>query len=234
MLDNPEYDYMGQRIPLFQEPIAEKDAVEQYDKGAKCYMVPEYKYFVHKILSRGIRTGKVLDIGTGSGLLALELCKAKNTDFDIVAIDVSENMLMKAEENARQVKQGDRIKFLEANGAALPFPDNSFDLVISYASLHHWLDPVVVFNEAERVVKDTGRIIIRDNIRVYQDPFWKSVVWIASRFMNKRHRENWPHAIMASYTIPETREILQRSRLRNYQVGRDFVMIDVYVESPGA
>jgi ubiquinone/menaquinone biosynthesis C-methylase UbiE len=224
---------MGQRIPLSQEPIAEMDAVEQYDKGAKYYMVPEYKYFVRRVLSRGIRSGKVLDIGTGSGLLALELCRAKNTDFDIVAIDVSENMLKKAEENARYVKNGDRIKFLEANGAALPFPDNSFDLVISYASLHHWFDPVLVINEAARVVKDTGRIIIRDNKRVYDDPFWKFVVWTGSRFMNKRHRENWPHAIMASYTIPETREILEKSALKDYRLTSDFVKIDLCIESPG-
>ena len=225
---------MGTRIPLSQEPIAEKDAVEQYDKGAKRYMVPEYKYFVRKILSRGIRGGKVLDIGTGSGLLALELCGARDNYFDIVAIDVSENMLIKAEENARQVEHGDQIKFLKSNGAALPFPDNTFDLVISYASLHHWFDPVAVINEAERVVKETGRIIIRDNKRVYQEPFWRFVVWIGSRFMNKRHRENWPKAIMASYTIPETREILRKSRLRDYRLTSDFVKIDLCIESPGS
>jgi len=225
---------MGKRIPLSQEPIAEKDAVEQYDRGAKHYMLPEYKYFVRKILSRGIRGGKVLDIGTGSGLLALQLCRARDTDFDIVAVDVSDNMLRKARENALDIKQGGRIKFLKSNGAALPFPDNTFDLVISYASLHHWRDPVVVFNEAQRVVKSTGRIIIRDNKRVYQDPFWKIVVWIGSRFMNRRHRENWPKAIMASYTIPETREILRRSRLRDYRISSDFVKIDLCVESPGS
>ena len=225
---------MGQRIPLLQEPIAEKDAVEQYDKGAKHYMVPEYRYFVRKILSRGIRGGKVLDIGTGSGLLALQLCQARDSDFDIVAIDVSENMLKKATENAARAEGGERIKFLYSNGAALPFPDNSFDLVISYASLHHWLDPVLVINEAARVVKDTGRIIIRDNKRVYQEPFWKIVVWLGSRFMNKRHRENWPKAIMASYTIPETREILRKSRLKDYRLSSDFVKIDLCIESPGS
>ena len=88
------------RIPLEQEPIAEMDAIIQYDKGAKYYMMPEYKYFVHKILSRGIRGGRVLDIGTGSGLLALELAKAKGCHFDITALDISPNMIKKSKENA--------------------------------------------------------------------------------------------------------------------------------------
>lgn len=222
---------MGKRIPLPEEPIAEIDAVSQYDKGAKCYMMPEYKYFVWKILHKGIKGGTVLDIGTGSGLLAIELSKVKGGHFDIIAIDISENMIRKAIENAKRAGVRDRITFLVSTAAALPFPDDSFNLVISYASLHHWLEPVAVFNEVERVVKETGSVIIRDNKRIYQNPFWKSIIWFISRFMNKRHRENWPKAILASYTIPEVNEILSRSRLRDYRVSSDFVFIDLCIES---
>ena len=222
---------MGKRIPLPEEPIAGMGDVTQYDKGAKCYMMPEYKYFVWKILRKGIKGGTVLDIGTGSGLLAIELSKVKGGHFDIVAIDISENMIRKAIENAKRAGVRDRIRFLVSTAAALPFPDDSFNLVISYASLHHWLEPVAVFNEVERVVKETGSVIIRDNKRVYQNPFWKSIIWFISRFMNKRHRENWPKAILASYTIPEVNEILSRSRLRDYRVSSDFVFIDLCIES---
>ncbi len=114
---------MGNRIPLSQEPIAGEDAVRQYDRGARCYMVPEYKYFVRTILRRGIRRGRVLDIGTGSGLLAIELAKVKYNNFDIVAIDISPNMIKKAVENARRAGVEDRIQFLVSTAAALPFAD---------------------------------------------------------------------------------------------------------------
>ncbi len=223
---------MGKRIPLPQEPIASMDAVIQYDRGAKCYILPEYKYFVWKILRKGIRGGKVLDMGTGSGLLAIELAKAKGCHFDITAVDISENMIKRAVDNARQAGVEDKVRFLVSTAAALPFPDNSFDLVMSYASLHHWLEPVTVFNEIERVVKKSGSFIIRDNKRVYQNPFWKAVVWFISRFMNKRHRENWPKAILASYTVPEVKEIIKKSQLRNCRVTSDFVyIIDLCIES---
>ena len=223
---------MGKRIPLAEEPIADMDAVIQYDKGAKCYIMPEYKYFVWKILRKGIRGGRVLDIGTGSGLLAIELAKAKGCHFDIVGIDISENMIKRAIENAREAGVENRIKFLVSTAAALPFSDDSFDLVISYASLHHWLEPIAVFDEVERVTKKRGSFIIRDNKRIYQNPFCKFVIWFVSRFMNKRHRENWPKAILASYTIPEVKEILDKSKLRNWHVSSDFVFIvDLSIES---
>ncbi len=221
---------MVDRIPLPQEPIAEMYAVRQYDKGAKYYMMPEYKYFVWKILRKGIRGGRVLDIGTGSGLLAIELAKAKGCHFDITAIDISENMIRKARENAKWAGVEDKIRFSVSTAAALPFAGDSFDLVMSYASLHHWFEPVAVFNEVERVVKKTGSAIIRDNKRVYQNPLWKSIIWFISRFMNKRHRENWPRAILASYTIPEVNEILSQSRLKDYRVSSDFVFIDLCIE----
>ena len=87
---------MNQRVPLPREPIDDMDAVIQYDKGAKCYIVPEYRYIVRKILRKGITGGKVLDIGTGSGLLAIELARIKKrNNFDITGIDISENMLRK-------------------------------------------------------------------------------------------------------------------------------------------
>ena len=79
---------------------------------------------------------------------------------------------------------------------------------------------------------ETGHAIIRDNKRVYQNPVWRAIIWLISRFMNKRHRENWPKAILASYTIPEVREILSQSRLRDYRVSTDFVFIDLCIESP--
>jgi ubiquinone/menaquinone biosynthesis C-methylase UbiE len=221
---------MGDRIPLSEEPISGMEAVIQYDKGARLYMMLEYKYFVRKILKRGIRSGRVLDIGTGSGLLAIELAKAKNCHFDIVAIDISENMISKARENARQSGVADNISFIVATAAALPFADNSFDLVISYASLHHWFKPMAVFNEIAWVTGETGCVIIRDNKRVYQNPLGKAAIWLVTRFMNKRHRENWPKAILASYTIREVKDILSRSKLDGCGVRSDFVFIDLCIE----
>jgi ubiquinone/menaquinone biosynthesis C-methylase UbiE len=219
------------RIPLQYEPIKGTHAVNQYDKGARYYMMPEYKYFVWKILRRGIHRGKVLDIGTGSGRLAIELAKVKNCDFKISAIDVSTDMLELAKKNAIQAGVADKIDFILANGDSIPFHDGSFDLVMSYASLHHWFHPEKVFSEAGRVAGDRGTVIIRDNRRVYGNLFWEAFIRLLLLFMNKRHRQNWPKAIMASYTIPEIKDIVSRSGIKDYRTGTDFIKFDLFVET---
>ena len=224
---------MTQRVPLEREPLDGTDAVVQYDKGARYYMMPEYKYFVYKLLRRGIRSGRVLDIGTGSGRLAIELAKAKGTDFHITGIDVSDDMLCLARENARKAGVADRVEFILGNAADMPFPDGSFDLVISYASLHHWFRPEDVFTESQRVAARDAMIMIRDNRRVYGNKFWEAFIWVLCRFMNKRHRDNWPGVIRSSYTLPEIADIVKNSGLRNYRIGTDFITFDLCVEARG-
>jgi ubiquinone/menaquinone biosynthesis C-methylase UbiE len=219
------------RVPLAEEPIEGTEAVEQYDRYAGLYIRPEYKYFVWKILHRGIRRGRVLDIGTGSGRLAIELAQGKGGNFDIIGLDISGDMLDKARENARRAGVEDKIQFILASASWLPFPDKYFDLVISYASLHHWLQPVTVINQVNRVVKDTGTILIRDNRRVAGNLFWEVVIRLISLFQNPCNRHRWRKAIMASYTLPELNALIQQSNLRNYQIGTDLVKFDVFIEA---
>ena len=223
---------MHSRIPLEKEPLDGKDVVKQYDNGARYYMLPEYKYFVRKILRRGITKGRILDIGTGSGRLAIELAKTKGTDFRITGLDISGDMLELAKENAKKAGVADRIEFVLGTAADLPFTDGEFDLVMSYASLHHWIRPEDVFSECQRVAGETGAIMVRDNRRVYGNPFWEAFIWGLRLFMNKRHRDNWPGVIRSSYTLPEIRDIVKKSNLKNYGIGTDFITFDLYVEAP--
>jgi ubiquinone/menaquinone biosynthesis C-methylase UbiE len=223
-----------ERVPLEREPLDGPGVVVQYDKGARYYMMPEYKYFVHKILRRGIRKGRVLDIGTGSGRLAIELAKVKGTDFKITGLDVSGEMLELAGENARKAGVADRIEFVLGNAADMPFPDGAFDLVISYASLHHWFRPEDVFTESQRVAGQDSVIMIRDNRRIYGNKFWEAFVWVLCRFMNKRHRDNWPGVIRSSYTLPEIADIVRNSGMKDYRIGTDFITFDLYVEARGS
>jgi ubiquinone/menaquinone biosynthesis C-methylase UbiE len=223
---------MQKRIPLKEEPIAAMEAVLQYDKGARLYILPEYKYFVWKILRKGIRSGRVLDIGTGSGRLAIELAKVRDTNFDIVGLDVSANMLKRAGENARKAGVENKVRFVLGNASSLPFAAGSFDLVISYASLHHWFHPIQVFNEAARVAGPGGCVIIRDNQRVNDNLFWAAFIWTLSRFMNKRHRENWPGVIRSSYTLAEIQDMIRKSLLKECRTTTDFIKFDVCVETP--
>ena len=55
-----------------------------------------------------------------------------------------------------------RVTFVVGDVAALPYPDGSFDLVVSLLSQHHWPDVPAGLRELRRVVRPGGRIWIYD------------------------------------------------------------------------
>ncbi|MBI2908736.1 MAG: class I SAM-dependent methyltransferase [Chloroflexi bacterium] len=219
------------RVPFTKEPIDETEEVEEYDKGARIYIWPLYKHFVWKVMKRGIRRGWALDIGTGTGLLPLELAKVKNSDLQVVGLDISDTMIHQARRNVERAKAEDRVHFIVASAAYLPFKDASLDIVASNASLHRWNEPVQGINEIERVTKPEGAIIMRDSRRLPPNLFWRAFQFLVTSFMNESHKEAWPQAVAAAYTIPEVNEILAKTRLRPWKVFIDLMFIDLCIES---
>jgi len=102
--------------------------------------------------SRYVVQGSILDIGTGPGHLPLELARLL-PEVKVVGLDVSPDMIKAADRRAVREGLSARVRFVNEDAATLPFEDASFDLVLSTASLHHWKDPLRIFNEAHRVLK---------------------------------------------------------------------------------
>jgi ubiquinone/menaquinone biosynthesis C-methylase UbiE len=219
------------RIPLTDEAIKGDETIAEYERYASIYMQPEYWYFARQILRRGFKGGRVLDIGTGSGRLAFELAKYTKKDCKIVGLDLSSGMLKYAGARVTQDGLADRLSFVQSSADRLPFNDGTFDLVISYASLHHWRQPEAVINEMARVLKENGKLIIRDNRRVTGEPFWELFVRLIGCFMSRKRYLNWRKVILASYTLPEVEVLLKRTSLKTCCLGTDFVQFDLHIEA---
>jgi len=92
----------------------------------------------------------ILEVGTGKGYLTTFLAKKYSK---VTTIDIDEETQKIAKLNAIYANVNHKIDFIIADGANLPFIDNSFDLVISAFAFHHIEDPQTVFNEMIRVSK---------------------------------------------------------------------------------
>jgi SAM-dependent methyltransferase len=107
---------------------------------------------------------KVLDIGSGSGETVLSIGEKVGSKGKAVGIDFSPEGIKLARENAKKRGLEGIAEFHQAHAVELPFPDNSFDAVISECVVCLIQDKQKALNEKVRVLKSGGRVIMHDVI----------------------------------------------------------------------
>ncbi len=105
--------------------------------------------------------GKVLDAGTGPGTLARDIARSLPR-LQVYGIDLSEDMIRLAREHAKREQLEERVHFDSGNIAHMPYPDQSFDLVVSTISMHHWYEIEQPLRDLYRVLRPGGRLWIYD------------------------------------------------------------------------
>lgn len=111
----------------------------------------------------------VLDIGSGPGLLATEMAQAVGPTGRVCGIDVSDSMLALA--RSRAVPGGSApVEYRHGGVDAVPYPDGSFDAVVSTQVLEYVADIPAALAEAFRVLRPGGRLLVLDTD-------WDSIVW---------------------------------------------------------
>ncbi len=100
---------------------------------------------------------KVLDVGTGTGDLAFNLIKKHNAE--VVAVDISTNMMEIARQKAKK-NNITNVSFVEASAENLPFDDNSFDAVMVAFGIRNFADLNKGLTEMHRVLKTKGKVFI--------------------------------------------------------------------------
>lgn len=153
-----------------------REAAAKYDAGVTSYF---HFFHVHSLepwvrqLVRRKPEAEVVDLGTGTGVVACTLAKL---GCRVRALDHSPEMLAIAQERAKSEKVENRVKFDLGDGEILPYPDGSFDAATIQGVLHHLPDNGPILREAIRVLRNDGELYI-------SEPCIESTA--ISKFLNK-------------------------------------------------
>ncbi|WP_145483283.1 class I SAM-dependent methyltransferase [Yersinia aldovae] len=101
---------------------------------------------------------RLLDLGCGAGHASFTAAAVVK---EVVAYDLSSQMLQVVSQAAAD-KKLTNINVQQGLAESLPFADNSFDIVISRYSAHHWHDVGLALREVKRVLRPGGNVIFMD------------------------------------------------------------------------
>jgi len=104
--------------------------------------------------------GRVLDIATGTGDVALEIAARSQQSVRIVGADFTQGMLLRGREKLARSPYGDRISLVNAPCEALPHPDGAFDGVTIAFGIRNVVDRQAGLREMCRVLRPGGRAVI--------------------------------------------------------------------------
>ncbi len=151
------------------------------------------------------REGNVLDLGTGTGELALNL--ARNAEHSRVwASDISFEMIA-----AGKRKPGTQaIRFSQADALRLPFPDGAFDTVVSAFLMRNLPDQRLAIEEQIRVLKPGGRLVFLDILSPHMTPlgmiyrlyFFRFVPWLGRLVTGSRTAYRYLPSSTVTYPSP--------------------------------
>lgn len=126
----------------------------RFDDDMAGFVLSKFELGLGEPFPRGM---KVMEIGCGTGYAMLNLGLAGVLE-EAWGCDISQGMLDVCRDNAERL--GIKVHLKQADAERLPYDDESFDLVIGHAVLHHLPDLRASLREIHRVLKQGGRCIV--------------------------------------------------------------------------
>ena len=148
------------------DPVSYKEDLKKlWNEKAEIYheryaskKVGPFKSLQELIATAKLQRGdRVLDVATGTGIVAIEAVEKVGNDGKVVGIDISTGPLAIAK---RTAGNANNLQFLEMDAEDLKFPDGSFDVVLSEFALMFFPDSQRALREMKRILVKNGRIAV--------------------------------------------------------------------------
>jgi SAM-dependent methyltransferase len=150
---------------------------------------------------------EVLDLGTGTAQIPIELCR-RTPNVRLVAIDLAAEMLHVAKLNVELASLRDRVMLQLIDAKELPFETGRFDAIMSNSIVHHIPEPASVLAETVRVVRPGGLVFVRDLLRPESEAEVRGLVALYAADCNDHQRLMFDASLRAALTLFELRTLV--------------------------
>lgn len=178
-------------LEITKHPVGSRGFFEDLDQ----YHFEKLHHLLRLVDFTGYRGKAVLEVGCGA---AVDLARFAKGGAVCTGVDLAQSAIELAKANFEQ--QGLAADLRVANGEALPFPDNSFDLVYAHGVVQYTADPQALVNEVRRVLKPGGEAIFQ----VYNRISWLNAL---SKLM-KVGLEHDDAPVLLKYSIGEFKQLV--------------------------
>ena len=149
----------------------------------------------------------ILDLGTGTALIPIELCR-RSTAAQIVGVDLAAEMLKVGAANVAAASMVGRIELRQADAKSLPFSDGTFGALMSNSIVHHIPEPRQALADALRVTRPGGLLFLRDLMRPADAETLDRLVDQYAAGANDHQRQMFADSLHAALTLNEIRALV--------------------------
>lgn len=164
------------------------------------------RVFVMDFLRSWNGRGPLLDVGTGTAQIPIELCR-QAAGAEVLGIDLAEHMLRLGRENVRRANLELRIRLERADAKRLPYQPRTFAVVLSNSIVHHIPQPAAVLAEMVRVCGTDGLLFVRDLLRPESEAQVETLVQTYAGTANTHQQLLFRNSLRAALTLDEVREL---------------------------
>jgi ubiquinone/menaquinone biosynthesis C-methylase UbiE len=165
--------------------------------------------FVDDLLRFATVDGEVLDLGTGTARIPIELCR-RDESLRVVAADLAVAMLDLGRINIEIANLTQRILLVHLDAKRLDLADGRFALVISNSLIHHLAEPLEAVREAVRVTAPDGRLFVRDLLRPSTASEVDRLVDAYAPSESQEARRLFHNSLYAALNLAEIRQLVSQ------------------------